>query len=66
LVSLALFGAFVTRTEMDHVDILEPICISSLLFGAMIPYAFSAMTMKSVGQAASKMVKYIFKLLIFN
>jgi H(+)-translocating pyrophosphatase len=56
LVSLALFGAFVTRTEMDQVDILEPICISSLLFGAMIPYAFSALTMKSVGEAAAKMV----------
>lgn len=52
LVSLALFGAFVTRTGMTVVNILEPIQISSLLVGAMIPYAFSAMTMKSVGLAA--------------
>lgn len=59
LVSLALFGAFVTRTQMDTVDILEPIIIASLLFGAMIPYAFSALTMKSVGEAAAKMVFYI-------
>jgi Na+/H+-translocating membrane pyrophosphatase len=41
---------------MQHVDILEPIAISSLLIGAMMPYAFSALTMKSVGSAASKMV----------
>lgn len=59
LVSLALFGAFVTRTGMKNVDILEPIIISALIVGAMIPYAFSALTMKSVGQAAAEMVCYI-------
>ena len=42
---------------MQHVDILEPIAISSLLVGAMMPYAFSALTMKSVGSAAAKMVE---------
>ena len=55
LVSLALFGAFITRTGMTVVNILEPIQISCLIIGAMIPYAFSALTMKSVGLAASKM-----------
>ncbi len=43
---------------MVHVDILEPVAISCLLIGAMMPYAFSALTMKSVGSAASKMVNY--------
>ena len=62
LVSLALFGAFVTRTGMQQVDILEPIIISTLLIGAMIPYAFSAMTMKSVGKAAAQMVIYKFNI----
>ena len=57
LVSLALFGAFVTRTNISEVDILEPIEFTTLLIGAMIPYAFSALTMKSVGIAAQKMVK---------
>jgi H+-translocating diphosphatase len=56
LVSLALFGAFVTRTKMFEVNILEPIQIASLIIGAMIPFAFSAFTMKSVGLAASDMV----------
>ena len=59
LVSLALFGAFVTRTGMTVVNILEPIQISSLLVGAMLPYLFSALTMKSVGLAASKMVEQV-------
>lgn len=56
LVSLALFGAFVTRTKMTSVNILEPIQISCLIVGAMMPYAFSAFTMRSVGLAASQMV----------
>jgi Na+/H+-translocating membrane pyrophosphatase len=56
LVALALFGAFITRTKMTDVNVLEPLLISSIVIGAMIPFAFSAMTMKSVGEAASEMV----------
>jgi Na+/H+-translocating membrane pyrophosphatase len=56
LVSLALFGAFITRTDLKEVNILEPIEISCLVVGAMIPYWFSAFTMKAVGDAAFKMV----------
>merc|ERR1712194_108786 len=57
LVSLALFGAFCTRANVKSVDILDPWVFTGLLFGAMIPYAFAAMTMKSVGKAANDMVK---------
>merc|ERR1712127_932108 len=57
LVSLALFGAFCVRAEVQEVDILDPWVFTGLLFGAMIPYAFAAMTMKSVGKAANDMVK---------
>merc|ERR1711920_416867 len=57
LVSLALFGAFTVRAEVDKVDILDPWVFTGLLFGAMMPYAFAAMTMKSVGKAANEMVK---------
>lgn len=58
LVGLALFGAFVTRSELQlkSVSILSPMIFACLLFGAMIPYWFSAMTMKSVGEAANQMV----------
>ena len=59
LVSLALFGAFVTRCGIDTVDILKPITFSGLLVGAMLPYAFSALTMKSVGKAAYEMVEEV-------
>jgi len=59
LVSLALFGAFITRSKLTVVNILEPIQISCLIVGAMIPYAFSALTMKSVGLAAAEMCDQI-------
>jgi len=61
LVSLALFGAFVTTTFGNDavVDVLRPFTFAGLLIGAMLPYWFSAMTMKSVGMAALKMVEEV-------
>jgi len=59
LVGLALFGAFITRVEETGVQILDPVTFSGLLVGAMLPYAFSAMTMKAVGDAAFEMMNFI-------
>jgi inorganic pyrophosphatase len=59
MVSLALFGAFTTRSNIEKVDILQAFPFAGLLVGAMLPYAFSAMTMKSVGDAAVGMVEEI-------
>jgi len=64
-VSLALFGAFVNtirdykNNPLTAVDILRPFIFAGLLVGAMLPYWFSAMTMKSVGQAAFAMVEEV-------
>jgi inorganic pyrophosphatase len=59
LVGLALFGAFVTRIDGVSVDILQPTQFAGLLVGAMLPYAFSALTMTAVGDAAQKMMEFI-------
>ncbi|KAI5406876.1 Pyrophosphate-energized vacuolar membrane proton pump 1, variant 2 [Lathyrus oleraceus] len=59
LVSLALFGAFVSRAGVTTVDVLTPKVFIGLIVGAMLPYWFSAMTMKSVGSAALKMVEEV-------
>ena len=64
LVSIALFGAFVTRVAAIEssayvVNLLEPFTAFGLLFGAMIPYFFSALTMSAVGEAAEDMIKEI-------
>lgn len=65
LVSLALYGAFITRAKstehnrIKNIEIIDPWIFCSLLVGAMLPYAFSALTMKSVGSAAQEMVKEV-------
>lgn len=46
---------------MTEVNLLEPIQIAALIVGAMMPYAFSALTMKSVGEAADEMCKEIIR-----
>ncbi|KAL0462311.1 UNVERIFIED_CONTAM: Pyrophosphate-energized vacuolar membrane proton pump [Sesamum latifolium] len=38
LVSLALFGAFVSRADISTVDVLTPKVFIGLLVGAMLPY----------------------------
>jgi len=81
-VSLSLYGAFITRagsppagvSEADRskyfvindVQVTDALLFSGLLIGAMLPYAFSAMTMKSVGKAALQMVFEIRKQLAEN
>lgn len=71
LTSLALFAAFITRTQnaskemgetaldITSIELLDPLVFGGLLFGAMLPFIFSAMTMKSVGKAALDMVKEV-------
>merc|ERR1719162_2161106 len=72
LVSLALFGGFQARvsSHLDQtptfgasstivIDILQPVTFAFLFIGAMLPYAFTAFTMKSVGVAANEMVKEV-------
>ncbi|KAJ7545162.1 hypothetical protein O6H91_09G110000 [Diphasiastrum complanatum] len=59
LVSLALFGAFVSRAGIAVVDVIQPKEFVGLIVGAMLPYWFSAMTMKSVGKAALAMVEEV-------
>lgn len=61
LVGLALFGAYVVRAKISVADssILDPEVFAGLLIGAMLPYWFSSMTMKSVGKAALAMVEEV-------
>jgi len=54
-VSLALFSAFVTTVKLETVDLLSPYVFAGLLVGAMLPYWFTALTMRSVGTAAMAM-----------
>ncbi|NIP72922.1 MAG: sodium/proton-translocating pyrophosphatase, partial [Gammaproteobacteria bacterium] len=59
LTSLALFSAFLVRSGVDQLDILRPAVIAMLIVGAMLPFIFTAMTMKSVGKAAMDMIREV-------
>ena len=61
LTSLALFAAFITaasnlRGEPISMSLLDPLVYTSLFIGAVLPFLFTAMTMKSVGRAAFDMI----------
>jgi inorganic pyrophosphatase len=61
LVALSLYGGFLHNSGLtdNKVTLTEPLVFSGLLIGAMLPYAFSAFTMKSVGKAALGMVEEV-------
>lgn len=59
LVAIALFGAFATRTNVQTIEVLQPLQFAGLILGAMLPYFFSAFTVKAVGSAAGKMIEEI-------
>eukprot|EP01084_Bolivina_argentea_P099730 179237_1 len=63
-VGVALYGAFLTaindlNSDVINIQLNDPRVYFGLLFGAMLPFLFSAMTMQSVGSAAMEMVKEI-------
>jgi len=61
MVALSLFGGYCVRADIESADVsvLDPLTFFGLLIGAMLPYWFSAMTMKSVGMAAKAMVECV-------
>ncbi|MEM6512162.1 MAG: V-type H(+)-translocating pyrophosphatase [Pseudomonadota bacterium] len=71
LTSLALFAAFLTRADLllkeedptsdllGSINLLDPMVFSGLFIGAVLPALFTAMTMKSVGSAAFKMIEEV-------
>ena len=70
LTSLALFFAFITRAAefsgssaegtsnfaSNSVSLMNPFVLGGLFLGTILPFLFSAMTMKSVGRAAYDMI----------
>lgn len=59
LAALSLFAAFASAANLTTLDILNPYVIAGLFIGAMIPFVFSAITMRAVGSAASKIVEEV-------
>lgn len=56
LTSLALFSAFIAASNINVVNLLDNKVIAGLFIGGMLPFLFSAMTMKAVARAAESMI----------
>jgi K(+)-stimulated pyrophosphate-energized sodium pump len=65
LTALALFAAFITSYNATHevtltgIDITQPTVMAALFIGAMLPFLFSALSMKAVGRAAMSMIEEV-------
>jgi len=59
LAALAMFAAYCKQAGVAHLDLLNPVIISGMFIGAVMPYLISALTMRSVGSAAWKMVEEV-------
>merc|ERR1719146_566809 len=58
LTSLSLLAAFKEQAQLDVslLAVTDPYVLSGMLFGAMLPYMFAALTMISVGKAAAEII----------
>jgi len=61
LTSLALFAAFVgvAMPNNQHIDIYKADVLAALFVGGMIPFIFSSLAIKAVGEAAMSMVEEV-------
>ena len=64
LTSLALFAAFITAAGKLQgapiaMSLLDPLVYTSVFIGAVLPFLFMAMTMRSVGEAAFEMIEEV-------
>ncbi|MDI9337057.1 MAG: sodium-translocating pyrophosphatase [Alphaproteobacteria bacterium] len=59
LTSLALFAAFVGVSGISTIDLYKPEVLAALFIGGMIPFIFSSLAIKAVGQAAMAMVEEV-------
>ncbi|HUP50769.1 MAG TPA: sodium-translocating pyrophosphatase [Thermoanaerobaculia bacterium] len=59
LTALALFAAFRATVGLRVIDLSHPDVMGGLFLGAMLPFLFSALSMKAVGRAAFNMVEEV-------
>lgn len=57
--ALAMIVAFANAAGLESISLLEPGVLVSLLFGSMLPFYFTALTIRSVGRAANKMIENV-------
>merc|ERR1719420_1601567 len=60
LTSISLLSAFQTQADIvGQLNLGDPIVFAGLMFGAMLPYLFAALTMLSVRKAAAAIIEEV-------
>ena len=59
LTALALFSAFREQVGLTELNLLSPEVMAGVFVGGMIPFLFSALAMKAVGDAAGEMIEEV-------
>merc|ERR1719460_1990378 len=59
LTSVALLAAYYVEAGIADLNLGDPIVFSGVLFGAMLPYLFAALTMLSVRKAAAAIIEEV-------
>lgn len=56
LTALAMFSAYAQEAGIASLDVLNPVILAGMFIGGSLPFLISALTMRSVSNAALKMV----------
>jgi K(+)-stimulated pyrophosphate-energized sodium pump len=56
MTALALFAAFMQQSGLAAIDLSKPAVMAGTFIGGMLPFLFSAMAMRAVGEAAMEMI----------
>ncbi len=59
LTALALFGAYMSAAGIQSIDVSKSYVIAAVFLGALMPYVFSALTIKAVSDAAQSMIEEV-------
>ena len=59
LTALSLFITYSESIELSEISILDSKVVAGMFIGGMLPFLFSALTMNSVGKAASQMIEEV-------
>jgi K(+)-stimulated pyrophosphate-energized sodium pump len=59
MTALALFAAFTQQAGITEIDVAQPLVMAGLFIGGMLPYLFSSMAMRAVGEAAMEMIEEV-------
>ena len=59
MTALALFAAFSQQAGIQGINISKPQVMAGLFIGGMLPFLFSSMAMKAVGEAAMDMIEEV-------